>query len=668
MEMARIVSLILLGAVNGSTKAGAEELADYPIRPVAAHHVQFADGFWQPRIEVNRTVTIPYSFQSCEETGRIENFKVAAGTSDKKWTGKFGFNDSDLSKIIEGASYSLMTHPDPRLAAYVDEIVGYMAAAQEDDGYLYTAWTARDKIDNPANIICCYPKEKKWLEEEMSHELYNLGHMYEAAAAHYEATGEKNFLDVATKSADLLVKTFGPGKIEIPPGHPEIELGLVKLYRATGNRDYLNLAKYYVDLRGKPTKDRPKLFGEYSQDHKPLREQDEAVGHSVRAMYLYAGAADVAALTGDKNLADVVDRLWDNVVDKKTYVTGGIGAKGQGEAFGKNYELPNRTAYCETCANLATCYWNHRMFLLHGDAKYIDVLERALYNSVISGVSLDGKEFFYPNPLSARGDYARSKWFDCSCCPTNLCRFIPSVPGYAYAVGDDGPYVNLFVDGTGELEFDGKKVRIEQSTKYPWDGRVVITVSPETAGDNFSLHVRIPGWARNEAWPTDLYSYLDESTGRPTLAVNDDVAVIEPVKGYAVIDRAWQPGDKVTLDLPMPVRRVVADEQVSSDRGRVALMHGPLVYCLEGADVAGGKVSDLVLADEAPLATEFRSDLLGGVQVITGAAHRAGSKESPAATAMVPFTAIPYYAWAHRGKGEMAVWLARTPQVLSEEP
>ena len=666
MCIRRAVLLIVVGVMSEAAARG--EAVDYPIRPVPAHHVQFADGFWLPRLEVNRTTTIPYSFQTCEETGRIENFKVAAGTSDKKWTGRFGFNDSDVSKVIEGAAYSLMTHPDAKLAAYVDGIVGDMAGAQEDDGYLDTVWTARDKIDNPANIICCYPKEKKWLEESMSHELYNLGHMYEAAAAHYEATGEKRFLDVATKSADLLVKTFGPSKMEVPPGHPEIELGLVKLYRATGNRDYLNLAKYYVDLRGKPSDDRPKLWGEYSQDHKPLREQEEAVGHSVRAMYLYAGAADVAALTGDKSLTDAVDQLWENVVGKKTYVTGDIGAKGQGEAFGKNYELPNRTAYCETCANLATCYWNHRMFLVHGDAKYIDVLERALYNSVISGVSLDGKEFFYPNPLSARGDYARSKWFDCSCCPTNLCRFIPSVPGYAYAVGDDGPYVNLFVEGAAVLEVGGKKVRIEQATKYPWDGRVEMTVTPETAGEEFALHVRIPGWALGEAWPTDLYSYLDESKERPTLSVNGEVVVIAPVKGYAVIDHAWQPGDKVTLEMPMPVRRVVANEQVEADRGRVALMRGPLVYCVEGADVAGGKVSDLVLKDDAPLATEFRSDLLGGVQVITGNAQRAGSKESAAATAMVPFTAIPYYAWAHRGKGEMAVWLARTPQVSGEEP
>jgi DUF1680 family protein len=660
------LALLLIGCfiVTSPLRSVARgETADYPIRPVAAHQVQFEDGFWWPRLEVNRTATIPYSFQTCEETGRIENFKVAAGTSDKKWTGHFGFNDSDLSKIIEGASYSLMTHPDPALSQYVDEVIELMADAQEDDGYIFTAWTAREEIDDPKKIYCCYPKKQKWLELGNSHELYNLGHMYEAAAAHYEATGQKNFLDVATKSADLLVETFGPGKLEIPPGHPEIELGLVKLYRVTGQRDYLDLAKYYVDLRGKETDDRPKLFGEYSQDHKPLREQDEAVGHSVRAMYLYAGAADVAAITDDQGLIDAVDNLWDNVVDKKTYVTGGIGATHQGEAFGKNYELPNRTAYCETCANLALCYWAHRMFLLHGDAQYIDVLERSLYNSVISGVSLDGKEFFYPNPLSARGDYARSKWFDCCCCPTNVCRFIPSVPGYAYAVGDEGPYVNLFVEGEATLDLGGKQVRIEQKTRYPWDGKVEITVSPDAEGQEFALHVRVPGWSRGQAWPSDLYAYLEQTSEQPTLSINGRPIAVEPAKGYAVIERAWQPGDKVSLSLPMPARRVIANEKVAADRGRVALLRGPLVFCVEGVDVEGGTVDDLVLLDGARLTSEFRSDLLGGVEVVQTEAKRIASDS----TTTVPLTAIPYYAWANRGKGEMAVWLARTAEALERD-
>jgi DUF1680 family protein len=671
MRARHISFAAVLCALNVARVIGAELERDYPIRPVPAHQVRFTDAFWQPRLEVNRTATIPLSFQMCEETGRIENFKVAAGTSIKKWTGKFGFNDSDVSKVLEGAAYSLMTHPDPRLEAYADELIGYMAAAQEEDGYLYTAWTAKDKIDNPANIICCYPKESKWLESKLSHELYNLGHMYEAAAAHYAATGKKNFLDVATKSADLLVKTFGTGKMEVPPGHPEIELGLVKLYRATGDARYLDLAKYFLELRGKPTDDRPELWGEYSQDHKPLRQQDEAVGHAVRAIYLYAGATDVAALTGDRELTAVLDRLWENVVSKKTYVTGGIGATAEGEAFGKNYHLPNESAYSETCANLATCLWNHRMFLLHGEAKYIDMLERAAFNSTISGVALDGKTFFYPNPLASTGNYQRSKWFDCACCPTNLCRFIPSVPGYVYAVRADELYVNLFVAGSADVELNSGKVRVEQETAYPWNGHIEFKVTPETAGQNLTLKIRIPGWARNEAFPSDLYRYMNESNEKPTISVNSQVVKFATANGYAEITRPWQPGDTVTLDLPMPVQRVVAHESVEADRGRMAITRGPLVFCIEWPDVPGGEVSNLVVPDELPLDINFRNDLLGGMQVVTGTAHRIrlvaeaqpnGELKLIPITVEVAFNAIPYYAWAHRGPGEMAVWLPRMPE------
>jgi hypothetical protein len=663
--------LVWVGGINISSA----QTPDYPIKPVAARDVQFTDGFWQPRLETNRATTIPVSFQMCEDTGRIENFRVAAGRSDKKWVGKFGFDDSDVSKIAEGASYSLMTYPDPKLAAYLGDLIGDMAAAQEPDGYLETVWTARDRLTAPGQTIC-RPKTAKWLGEADSHELYNAGHMYEAAAAHYEATGETNFLDIAKKSAELLVNTFGPGKLEVPPGHPEVELGLVKLYRATGDRRYLDLAKFFIDIRGTATKDRPKLWGEYNQDHKPLREQDEAVGHAVRAAYLYAAATDVAALTADQSLTEAVDRLWENVVGKKQYLTGGIGSKTQGEAFGKNYELPNR-AYCETCAGIADCYWAHRMFLLHGDAKYIDVLERALYNNVLDGVSLDGKEFFYPNPLESRGNDVRSTWFDCSCCPTNICRFIPSVPGYTYATRDDALYVNLFVEGATKVALAGGEVRVEQTTRYPWEGHVEITIQPQAAPQKFAVHVRVPGWARGEVFPSDLYRYLDKSEDKPTLAVNGEAVEIVPQHGYAVIDREWKSGDKITLDLPMPVRRVVANELVEADRGRVAIVRGPIVYCVEWPDVADGKVLSLILPDDASLATEFRNDLLGGVQIVTGEAKRSDRDASrmsagdatasadnhdvePANTVPIQFTAIPYYAWAHRGKGEMAVWLPRT--------
>ncbi len=661
---AAVVATLVLW--NASSGIAVEPAHDYPIRPVPARHVQFRDTFWWPRLEVNRTATVPVSFQMCEETGRIENFKIAGGISKAKWTGMAGFNDSDVYKVMEGAAYSLMTHPDPKLAAYLNQLVGWVAKSQEKDGYLYTQWTARDRIAEPNPIRCCIPRDnKQWMSEKDSHELYNLGHMYEAAVAHWEATGDPSFLNIAKKSAELLLSSFGPGKLELPPGHPEIELALVKLYRATGDERYLSLAKFFLNVRGRPSDDRPKLWGPYTQDHAPLVEQQEAVGHAVRAMYLYAAATDVAALTGDDALRTAVDRQWASVFGKKTYITGAIGSTASGEAFGNNYELPNETAYAETCANLATCLWNHRMFLLHGDSEYIDMLERSLYNGVVSGVALDGKTFFYPNPLASSGKYARSKWFDCACCPSNICRFIPSIPGYAYAVEDRTVYVNLYVAGSAELELSNGKVRIEQQTNYPWDGRVTIKVTPQSPGQQFELRLRIPGWVTGSAFPMvgnpfsedeseqPLYSFLDEPPQEsPTALLNGSESV--PIHRQAFqIDRAWKPGDTLTLDLPMPVRRVVANDKVAADRGRVALMRGPIVYCVEWPDVEGSKVLGLSLPDDAELKTEFRQGLLGGVQVIVGETSADGRR--------MPFVAIPYYAWANRGPGEMAVWLQRAP-------
>jgi DUF1680 family protein len=664
---------ILLISVTATITNGAQPARDYPIRPVPAHRVQFNDVFWRPRIEVNRTATIPVSFQMCEETGRIENFKVAAKLSDAKWTGIAGFNDSDVYKVMEGAAYSLMTHPDPKLATYLNRLVGWVAAAQEKDGYLYTEWTSRDRIAQPNPIRCCIPRDnKKWLSEKDSHELYNLGHMYEAAVAHWEATGDATFLNVAKKSANLLADTFGPGKMELPSGHPEIELALVKLYRATDDERYLQLAKFFIGVRGRSTKERPQLWGEYTQDQEPLVDQQKAVGHAVRAMYLYAAATDVAALTGDEPLQKAVDRLWENVVGQKTYITGAIGATAAGEAFGKDYELPNDKAYAETCANLATCFWNHRMFLLHGDGKYVDVLERALYNSAISGVALDGTTFFYPNPLSSKGNYSRSKWFDCACCPTNVCRFIPSVPGYAYATRDDTLYVNLFAAGTADVELAGGKVKVEQVTNYPWDERVTIKLAPQAAGLHIALKVRIPGWARGEAFPGGLYRFADDSSERFQLAVNNETFKGKVDKGFATIDRIWKPGDIVTLSLPMRARRVVAIEQVAADRDRVALMRGPVVYCVESPDLHVQDFDDLVLPDSAPLKGEYREDLLGGIGVITGAirhSHQVSEERESAQGKKPPkqfsimeemeFRAIPYFAWANRGPSEMAVWIKR---------
>ena len=643
--------------------AAEQTKSDYPYRPVPFTAVHFADKFWSPRIETNHSVTVPFAFQKCEETGRIENFKVAGGLSKARWRGGAGFDDSDVSKVIEGAAYCMAARKDPKLDAYLDEIISYYAAAQEPDGFLYTLWTARDTVENFERVGCRPNRNDRWSNGGSAHQLYNAGHMFEAAVAHYQSTGKRSLLDVAIKNADLICATFGPGKSQTwPPGHQEIEIGLVKLYRATGDRKYLDQAKYFLDIRGRAETHR--LYGPYSQDHKPVVEQTEAVGHAVRAVYMYSGMADVAALTGDEGYLKALKAIWENVVGRKLYVTGGIGARGAGEAFGDDYELPNLTAYCETCAAIGNVLWNHRMFLLHGDGKYIDVLERTLYNGVISGISMDGKSFFYPNPLESDGRHQRSPWFGCACCPSNVCRFMASVPGYAYAQRNGEVYVNLFVSGQAEVavgEGGDAKVVLRQQTDYPWDGAVKIQVAPSAPGKQWTLCVRIPGWARNEPVPSDLYRFAENDPAAPELLVNGEKQAISVERGYARLTRAWQAGDTVELRLPMPVRRVVSHEKVEANRGRVALQRGPLVYCVEWPDVAQGQVLNLLLPDEAKLSTQWRGDLLGGVMVIEtegfGLTRAGGGK--PHLREPRKIVAIPNYAWAHRGPGEMAVWLTR---------
>ncbi|UCH26343.1 MAG: glycoside hydrolase family 127 protein [Trueperaceae bacterium] len=621
-------------------------MMDYPVTPVAFTEVGFADAFWSQRLETNRKVTIPYDFQKCEDTGRVDNFIKAAGRMEGPHEGLF-FNDSDIFKIIEGASYSLSLHPDPELDAYIDGLIEKIAAAQEEDGYIYTPRT----ID-PGAVTAEREGLMRWGHLRINHELYNVGHMYEAAVAHYQATGKRNFLELALKNAELIDSVFGPDKVRDVPGHQEVEIGLVKLYRITGEKRYLELAKFFLDERGHAHgRELYSNYGNpgYMQDHLPVVEQDEAVGHAVRAVYMYSGMADVAALTGDQAYIEALDALWDNVVAKKLYLTGGIGARHRGEAFGDNYELPNDTAYTETCAAIANIYWNHRMFLLHGDAKYLDVLERTLYNGFLSGISLSGDRFFYVNPLSFDGatnfnrDDSRERlpWFGCSCCPTNVVRLLPSLPGYVYAHRDDHIFVNLFVAGDAVIPLATGAVKLTQQTGYPWNGSVKLTIEPEVATD-FTLHVRIPGWARNEPVPSDLYRYQDSAGEQATLRVNGNPVELGLEQGFAVLRRSWHPGDVVELELPMPVRRVVSHQQVEAGRGRVAIERGPLVYCAEGID-NGGSVLEMTVSDDETFTVEHDEGLLGGVNVI-----RSGSK-----------TLIPYYAWAHRGLGEMAVWLWR---------
>jgi len=644
-------------------------MSDYPIQPITFEKVAVTKGFWAERLETNRRSTLPACLKKCEETGRIHNFEVAGGLKDGGFQGIF-FNDSDVFKIVEGAAYTLTMKPDPELEAYVDDLIAKFAAAQEDDGYLYTARTIGDPKYN-------YPgQEGRWSHCRDGHELYNVGHMYEGAVAHYQATGKRNFLDVAIKSADLVCEIFGEGegqRIDVP-GHEEIEIGLVKLYRVTGDKKYLDQANFFIEMRGRKD-ERKELYGDNRQDQQPVKDQKEAVGHAVRAGYMYAGMADVAALTGDREMIDAADGIWENITSKKLYITGGVGGSRDGEAYAGNYELPNRTAYNETCAAIANVLFNHRMFLLHGDAKYMDVVERTIYNGFLSGVSLQGDTYFYPNPLSSDGctkfnhdaGAERSPWFGCSCCPSNIVRFVPSIPGYMYATKDDSLYVNLFATGTADVEVGGQKVKLTQQTKYPWQGRVEITIEPE-AESEFILRVRVPGWARGTVAPGGLYQEAggrgQKSGPRASLVagcdesnVHIDAASLE--NGYLVIKRKWAKGDTVVLDLPMDIRRVVCDEKVEANRGRVAFERGPLVYCAEGAD-HDGHALNLWVPDAAVLGAKQRDDLPGKPLALQGKAQAAVRDEDGSVTSHeTDLTLIPYYAWCHRGPNEMRVWLPR---------
>ncbi len=674
LVLTALVAVLLFAACRGrnaapssasvpSSPAAPGPALDYPIRPVPFTQVTLADSFWAPRLEINRTVSIPYALRMNEETGRVDNFRKAAHLMTGPYKGR-RFNDSDVYKSMEAAAYALRLHPDPALDKTLDDLVALIAKAQEPDGYLYTTRTVDPAHPAPG------AGPERWSNLRVSHELYNVGHMYEAAVAHFQATGERTFLAIAEKNAALLLRTFGPGPGQRRgfPGHQEIEIGLAKLYRATGNRAYLDLAKFFLDERGH-------YFGgerhapndpfavydsdEYMQNHKPVLEQDEAVGHAVRAMYMYSGMADVAALGGYPEYVAAIDRLWLNVAGKKQYLTGGVGARGGSEAFGVAYELPNAEAYTETCAAIGNALWNYRLFLLHGDSKYMDVFERVLYNGLLSGVALSGDRFFYQNPLESAGGYSRSPWFEVACCPPNLTRFLPSLPGYVYATKDDVVFVNLFIAGTGKAAPAGRPVVLTQDTRYPWDGAVKLTVGPAAPGP-FELAVRIPGWARGQAMPTDLYRFIDAATEVPTLRVNGKAAALDIRDGYARIRRDWKAGDTVEIDLPMPVRRVVANEAVAADAGRVAIQRGPIVYAVEGVD-NDNRVFELVLPESSSLLAEFRPDLLNGVAVVSGSAVLV-SKDAAGRTveAARPFRAIPYYAWANRGAGQMLVWLPRT--------
>lgn len=643
----RIVTpLVALSALNAAVSA-----KDYPVQPVPFTAVRVTGGFWQHRQEVNRTVTVPFALQQCEETGRLRNFDLAAETLRRRAAGEtafqnkpatiYPFDDSDVYKVIEGAAYALSIQPDPALDRKLDEWIARIAAAQEPDGYLYTFRTMHP--DSPAQE---WIDEKRWLKDPiLSHEIYNLGHLYEAGVAHYQATGKRSLLDVCLKSAELLWRDFGDRKLRIAPGHQVIEMGLAKLYRVTGDPRWIELAQIFLEARGPGGK-------VYSQQHELVINQTEAVGHAVRANYMYAGMADVAALTGDARYVSAITKIWDNAAGKKLYLTGGVGAMGHGEAYGADYELPN-DGYNETCAAIAFMMWNHRMFLLTGEAKYMDVLERTCFNGFISGASLSGDRFFYPNPLvydgAAKfnhGFAGRAPWFGCACCPPNLMRTTAAITGYFYAVRDTSVYANFYAASEGEVRVHDTAVKLRQDTDYPWQGRVRLTVSPAQPA-TFALRLRIPGWAQGAPVPSDLYTY-DDATPPWTLRVAG--REVKPVceQGYAVIEREWQAGDVVELDLPMPVHRVHGSEKIAAVHGAVALERGPVLYCIEGSD-SNVAPAALTLSPSAKIAPRAQAELLGGVTALEVA-------DGPE-----KFTAVPYYAWNNRGLAPMAVWMRRSP-------
>ncbi|MBQ7420506.1 MAG: glycoside hydrolase family 127 protein [Prevotella sp.] len=686
MKRITVTMLVLLIVAGSMAKSKAETRSNgYPISQVPFTAVKVTPHtFWGDRIKAAREVTIPLAFSKCASEHRYDNFSMAAytlqhpghdGLNTPKWDVSkfmgFSFDDTDVYKTIEGASYVLQTYPDEKLKTYIDSVLDVVAAAQEPDGYLYTARTINPEHPHQ------WSGKKRWeVEEILSHELYNLGHMVDAACAHYQATGSTKFLDIAKCYADCVVREVGPkaGQACVVPGHQIAEMALARLYLMTGEQRYLDEAKFLLDYRGKTQR-----HDIYSQSDKPILEQTEAWGHAVRAGYMYASIADVAALTGDSAYLKTIDTICENIISKKYYITGGVGARHQGEAFGADYELPNLTAYNETCAAISMVYLFHRMFLLHGDAKYIDCLERTLYNGVISGMSVDGGRFFYPNPLSSDGKYAfnadntveRQPWFGCACCPSNLCRFIPSFPGYVYAVKDHQLYVNLFAANTAHISVDGKEVILEQQTDYPWDGNITIRIQKSQAKD-FSMMIRIPGWVDRNPVPSNLYRFADDVIPNYQVMVNGQSVNGQLENGYLRINRSWKKGDVVTVHLDMPVRTVKANHRVVDDRGRVAIERGPLVYCAEGVDNADYNLFDFLM----PRQPRFQvvdcqinglRDIRFNVKAIEVKGQAVEQNDlGEAAVKTATLTMIPYYAWNHRGPGLMEVWMPQTIRALGD--
>jgi uncharacterized protein len=645
--MKRIVSFILIGSAiffSGSTKA---QKPFEQIEPINFSKVQVNDEFWRPRIDKIATATLPACIYQTEiATPRIQNFINAA----KRKTGSFKglvYDDSDVFKALEAISYSLKDNPDTSLEKKADQWIDIIAAAQLPDGYLNTYYTLTDI-------------NKRWTQIP-NHEDYNAGHLIEAAVAYYNATGKEKLLQVAERYANHIDSTFRLQNRHWISGHEEIELALVKLYHATKNERYLKLADWYLQQRGQQT-----TMGwftpAYWQDIKPVKEQTKITGHAVRAMYLYTGAADVAAAMGDTGYMKAMKAVWEDVVNRNMYLTGGIGSSGDNEGFSKDYDLPNSDAYCETCASVGMVLWNQRMNILTGDAKYVDVLERTLYNAALDGLSMTEDRFFYGNPLASIGKDSRSEWFGTACCPANIARLVASLGNYIYNRSEKDLWVNLFVGSKTTMEVAKSIVQIEQTTNYPWDGNVKIKVSPDRI-TNMVLHVRIPGWASGKAVPGDLYRFVDNIPQKIILKINGKEAPYNIQKGYAVIARQWKKDDLVEVELPMEVMEVVANDSVLSDAGRAALQRGPLVYCIEGSD-NNKKAWNVLLPAGVTFSTDFRKNLLNGVVTISGELPvLTVSKDGLSViTEKKLITAIPYYSWCNRGADDMQVWIPRSIQ------
>lgn len=658
------VSMMAAGKLPAATSSplpvrGLEEVEDA--------QVELRGGFWGPRLKINHEVTVPHALNSLEKDGHVTNFEKAAGVFEGPLKGHHAF-DSDLHKVLEGALISLKHFDDPQLRQRVDSIIQRILAAQQKDGFLISYFIVQQQ-------------DKRWDDLRLEHQMYNAGHFFEMAVADEQLTGEPRVLDAAKRFADHIGSIFGPGKRYDVDGHQEVELALVKLYRATGDRRYLDQSRFFLDERGHVHGTEHKLFDPKSaiapvkpegqvtpeqrrefwhaqlrvrngrmQDHKPVVDQFDAVGHAVRAGYMYSAMTDMVRFMNKPGYEQALDHLWDDVVNRKMYITGGIGTgQHDDEGFGDPYLLPNDTAYCESCAAIAHVLWQHRMNLLKADAKYADMMELALYNGVLSGISISGDKFFYQNPL-ASGGAQRSSWIGLACCPANLTRIIPQVGGLAYAQGDKIAYVNLYAAGEASLKMNsGVTVKLAQQTEYPWNGKVRLTVTP-TEASAFTVCLRIPGWATGQPFHGDLYRAGDSNVPAISLTINGEKADASPrADGYVHVQRNWKAGDVVEIDLPMPVHRIYANEKVAADRGKVALMRGPIVYCLEAVDQPGVEFSRFALPIESELHAEHRADLLGGVTVLKGNAQADGRS--------VAMTAVPYFAWANRDKGAMTVWV-----------